>query len=320
VAFAAVAASAVTACSGSATSDGAHPASGTASYYLALGDSLSQGVQPDAAGASVETRQGYADQAYAALHRGHPTLRLVKLGCPGETTSTMIRGGICRYRGGSQLAAAVAFLRAHRGHVFLVTIDIGANDPQDCGAQPGLRKIASCIGTGVPAAVANLAGIMTTLRAAAGPSVRMVGMSYYLPELAEWRDGVVGEGAAWLSEKLAVGYNELLDHDYTESGARVADVFSAFDTTDFSADVTVPGIGTIPRNVALVCRWTWECAAPLRGPDQHANEAGYAVIAHTFLRAAGLGWSQSSFRQSACRRQDRPQAGARGLGRRSRFD
>src|ERR1700684_457052 len=97
-------AAAVTACSGSASS---HFVAAPASYYLALGDSLSQGVQPNAAGTSVETRQGYAIQVYAALLPGHPGLRLVKLGCPGETTSTMIHGGICRYRGGSQLAAAV---------------------------------------------------------------------------------------------------------------------------------------------------------------------------------------------------------------------
>jgi hypothetical protein len=52
------------------------------SYYLALGDSLAVGVQPDATGTSVETRSGYADQLYAALRRSHPGLRLVKLGCP----------------------------------------------------------------------------------------------------------------------------------------------------------------------------------------------------------------------------------------------
>ena len=50
----------------------------------------------------------------------------------------------------------------------------------------------------------------------------------------------------------------------------------------------MPGIGQVPRNVALVCQWTWECVAPPRGPDQHANEAGYGVIARTFLQAAGL--------------------------------
>jgi lysophospholipase L1-like esterase len=261
---------------------------GPASYYLALGDSLSQGVQPDAAGVAVETGQGYPDQVYAALAPDHPALRLVKLGCPGETTSTMIHGGICRYRSGSQLAAAVAFLRAHRGHVFLVTIDIGANDTEDCGNQPNPSKIAACFGAAVPEAAANLATIMTRLRAAAGPDVSMVGMNYYLPALAEWLNGTPGQAIAWLSEQLAVGYNDVLKQVYTSSGARVADVFGAFDTSNFETRVTLPGIGKVPRNVALICQWTWACATPPRGPNQHANHNGYAVIARTFLQAAGL--------------------------------
>ena len=256
-------------------------------WYLALGDSLSVGVQPDAAGASVETGQGYADQLHAALLPAHPGLRLVKLGCPGETSRTMIDGGICRYRGGSQLAAAVAFLRAHRGRVFLITIDIGANDPEDCGSQAPLSKLVSCFASGVPGALANVATIMTRLRAAA-PGVRVVGMTYYLPALAAWLDGTSGQVIARLSEKLAAGYSELLTRAYAGSGARVADVFSAFDTANFGDQVTVPQIGTVPRNVALVCQWTWACAAPPRGPDQHANQAGYAIIAQTFQRAAGL--------------------------------
>ena len=131
------AAAALTACSGSATPHDAHARPAPPTYYLALGDSLSQGVQPDAAGASVETRYGYPDQVYAALHPSHPALELVKLGCPGETTSTMINGGICPYPGGSQLKAAVAFLHAHRDRVLLVTIDIGANDPEHCAGQEG---------------------------------------------------------------------------------------------------------------------------------------------------------------------------------------
>jgi len=275
------AAAAIIACSGCAT----HTAPAT--WYLALGDSLSQGVQPDAAGASVETGQGYADQLYAALLPAHRGLRLVKLGCPGETSRTMIDGGICRYPGGSQLAAAVAFLRAHRGRMVLITIDIGANDPEDCGSQASLSKLVSCFATGVPGAVANLATIMTRLRTAA-PGVRVVGMTYYLPALAAWRHGTTGQVIARLSEKLAAGYNELLARAYAGSGARVADVFNAFDTSNFGDQVTVPGIGTVPRNVALICQWTWACTAPPRGPDQHANQAGYTVIAQTFQRAAGL--------------------------------
>ena len=278
---------AVTACSGSATSNRPHASPAPPAYYLALGDSLSQGVQPDAAGASVETRYGYPDQVYAALHPGHPTLKLVKLGCPGETTGTMINGGICRYPGGSQLKAAVAFLHAHRGRVLLVTIDIGANDPEHCagqpgGSQPSLSQLASCAVKGVPAAVTRLTTIMASLKAAA-PGVRMVGMNYYLPALAEWRNGLPGHLVAWAAERLAATYNNMLDRVYTAHGARVANVFGAFDTADFAEQ------GTTPRNVALLCQWTWECAAPPRGPNQHANQAGYQVIARTFLQASGLG-------------------------------
>jgi lysophospholipase L1-like esterase len=280
----AVAAAAITACSGPATSGPPHV---PASYYVALGDSLSQGVQPDAAGTSVETGQGYANQLYAMLHRGQPALQLVKLGCPGETTDTMIHGGICRYRGGSQLAAAVAFLSAHRGHVFLVTIDIGANDPEDC-SWSNLHAITSCVGTDIPDAASNLDTILSRLRAAAGPDVRIVGMSYYLPALAEWRDGVPGEAIARVSEWLASVYNDMLDRAYAKSDVRVANVFGAFETSDFGNPAAVPGIGTLPRNVALICQWTWECASPPRGPNQHANQAGYGVIARTFLNAAGL--------------------------------
>jgi lysophospholipase L1-like esterase len=275
----AVAVAAITACSGSAA--------GPATYYLALGDSLSQGVQPNAAGNSVETGQGYPDQVYAVLHPKYPALELAKLGCPGETTSTMINGGICRYPGGSQLAAAVAFLQAHRGHVLLVTLDIGANDPEDCGSWASLGGM-SCLRAEIPGAVSHLSMILTRLRAAAGAGVRIVGMSYYLPALAQWRDGTPGQAIAWVTERLAAGYNDLLDRAYTTSGVRVADVFGAFDSGDFTTRVTVPGMGTLPRNVARICQWTWECTAPPRGPNQHADAAGYGVIAGAFLRAAGL--------------------------------
>jgi lysophospholipase L1-like esterase len=257
------------------------------SYYLALGDSLSRGVQPDAAGASVETGQGYPDLVYATLLASHPALRLVRLGCPGETTKTMMYGGICHYSAGSQLAAATAFLRAHRGHVFLVTIDIGANDLEDCGNRPSLTQLASCIGQ-LPKATANVAAILASLRAAAGPGVRIVGMNYYLPALAEWRSGLLGRATAELSEKFAVAYDGLLKRAYGQAGITVANVFEAFETTNFGDPVTVPGVGSVPRNVARICQWTWACAPPPRGPNQHANAAGYRVIAGAILAATKL--------------------------------
>src|SRR5262245_24267271 len=92
-------------------------------YYVALGDSLSVGVQPEPDGQNRDqTKEGYADQLYAALllRPGLQQLKLQKLGCSGETTATMIAGGVCPYNG-SQLAEAVSFLSAKRGSVVLVT-------------------------------------------------------------------------------------------------------------------------------------------------------------------------------------------------------
>src|SRR5262249_5211889 len=142
----------LTACSGPAPSRPAQlRAEPEPTYYLALGDSLARGVQPNAAGVSVETPDGYPDQVYAALRPSRPGLELVKLGCLGETTTSMIRGGICRYPDGSQLAAAAAFLQAHRGRVLLVPPDIGAHDPEHCRGQPHLPPPPPAPGHGLPA-------------------------------------------------------------------------------------------------------------------------------------------------------------------------
>ena len=281
VVLATVLATAAASCSASPPAHGARP---PVTYYLSLGDSLARGVQPDAAGASVPTPHGYADQLYAALAPRHPGLRLVKLGCSGETTATMINGGICGYPGGSQLASAVRFLRAHRGRVWLVTLDIGANDPGSCVTRPSLEKLATCVRDVIPHATANLATILTKLRQA-DPHGLIMAMNYYLPALAQWRDGVAGRAVARITEVAAAGYNALLADAYQRFGIRVADVFSAFRTGDFTGPVTVPGYGRLPRNVASICRWTWECAPPPRGPNQHANQAGYQVIARAFERA-----------------------------------
>jgi lysophospholipase L1-like esterase len=267
-----------------ARAPGGH-ASPRTSYYLSLGDSLSQGVQPDPAGASLPTQQGYPNQLYAALRVGHPGLRLVKLGCSGETTHTMIHGGICSYPAGSQLAEVTRFLRVHRGQVSLITIDIGANDPDSCVTRPSIGAVASCVTKSFPETVVSLTKIMSTIRAVAGRQVRVIGMNYYVPALAEWRNGFLGQELARLSERLVVAYNQLLTTVYQQFGARVANVFGAFHSGDFTDQVRVPGIGKLPRNVAAVCLWTWECAPAPRGPNEHARAIGYGVIALAFLLA-----------------------------------
>jgi len=285
IAVAAVAAT--VAMAGGAPAFAAHRASSTttASYYLSLGDSLAQGVQPNSSGTSVETNQGYPNQLFAALRTANPTLKLVKLGCPGETTGTMINGGICSYSTGSQLAQAAAFLASHKGKVQLVTIDIGANDLNPCLSLPTLNQIVVCLEGVFPQVQANLTSIMNTLSTASGSGEPpIIGMTYYDPELANWLKGdPASKALAKASITLAKGFGNILSGVYTAFGAKVADVFTAFHTTQFGVKVTLPEFGQVPKAVAYICTYTWECAAPPVGPNIHANVLGYGVIANTFL-------------------------------------
>jgi lysophospholipase L1-like esterase len=256
------------------------------SFYLSLGDSLAQGVQPNAQGVSVETNQGYPDQLFTALRLGNPTLKLVKLGCPGETTVSMINGGICSYPAGSQLKQAVAFLAQHTGHVQLVTIDIGANDLNPCLKLSTINKIAACLVKVFPVIQANLEKIMNALTTASGsgPVPPIIGMTYYDPELANWLKGTpAAKQLAKASIALGQGFGNLLSGVYTHFGAKVADVFTTFHTTEFAARVTLPAFGRVPKAVGYICSYTWMCAAPPVGPNIHANQLGYGVIANTFL-------------------------------------
>jgi len=280
---------ATVAMAGGAPAFAAHRASGTttATYYLSLGDSLAQGVQPNSSGTSVETNQGYPNQLFAALRTANPALKLVKLGCPGETTGTMINGGICTYTKGSQLAQAGAFLASHRGKVKLVTIDIGANDLNPCLALTNITDIVKCLEGVFPQIQANLTSIMNTLTTASGSGVPpIIGMNYYDPELANWLKGdAASKALAKESIALAQVFGNLLSTVYTAFGAKVADVFTAFHTSAFGARVTLPEFGKVPKDVAYICTYTWECAAPPVGPNIHANILGYGIIANTFLNA-----------------------------------
>ena len=275
---------------------GATAANPSVRYYLALGDSLSQGVQPNVAGLSLETNQGYADQLLQIERRRIPNLQLVKLGCPGDTTTSMLTGHgneaaarffQCDRTGGSQLKAAELFLRAHhrRGQVPLVTIDIGANDVDGCvNAGPNL---ATCVAQGEASIKHNVPLILSGLRQAAGPGTTMAGMTLYDPVLSGYFSASASSRAlATASVGLSKQINGLLTSADEGGGFLTADVAGAFKTYD-STD-TVPFAGTtIPVNVARVCSWTWACTSPPSGPNIHANLNGYAVIAGAFAAVVG---------------------------------
>jgi lysophospholipase L1-like esterase len=249
---------------------------GSDTYYLSVGDSLAQGFQPIGGphtnSAAAGYRQGYADQLFKMVRDGgRDRLRLVKLGCGGESTATMIADSRCDYDTGSQLGDAVEFLDAHPGEVAFITIDIGANDIfLDCNGDP------ACF---VPQIATNLPFILDTLRDHAGPGVPIVGMNYFAPGIAQWLDDpVAGEAAA----ADIVRFNSFLGSLYGGRGVPVADVGSAFAVTDFTTLVDLKGVGPVPLSVYNVCSLTWACADPPHGPDVHANNDGYGVIARTF--------------------------------------
>jgi lysophospholipase L1-like esterase len=265
-----------------AVAGGRASAASKATYYLSLGDSLAQGFQPIGGTRSFNVfptgfHQGYADQLFRLERDKYSQLQLVKLGCGGESSVSMLHGsqdpavaascgppGFYEHQypdGGTQLAAAVAFLEQHRGSVAFVTIDIGANDVTGP--------------SGIGPLLTNLPIILAQLRAAAGGDVSIVGMNYYDPFVPQaWSEG--GLPALQAEVASVVGFNDLLEGMYAAAGDPVADVENAFSVTDFTI------VDGTPLDVVRECQWTWICTTPPLGPDIHANTVGYGVIAQAF--------------------------------------
>jgi lysophospholipase L1-like esterase len=250
-------------------------------YYLALGTSLAVGYQPGRG----ETDKGYVDDLWRSVGQQIPSLDLRNVGCPGETTRSMITGkhSLCHYAAGSQLDAAVAFLTAHPGQVAFITLEVGANDLVDhCfDDRTGLidKACAADLSSGLESRLNHIADALAT----AGPGVPIVAMTYYDPFLGLWGLIPGGRALAHADQRAWRVFNGALATAYEGAGATVADVAATFRIDDFADTVKVPGRGRIPVNVALTCKWTWFCT-PKFFPDPHANQTGYRKIARTFYR------------------------------------
>ena len=249
----------------------------SAHYYVALGDSLAQGYMPGAG----DTNQGYVDDLYSTLQAKDPSLQLVKLGCSGETTTTMIDGGKCAQypdAAHSQLAAAEQFLQQHAGAVKYLTLDIGANDVAGC-AEGGSVDFA-CVGKGTLTLATNLKTILDGLAAAGSRQAQSVGMTYYDPFLAYWLTGTKGQLLAAASVALLEAINTAESTLYLAHGFKIADVGTAFKSLSMVGRQNVPPYGSLPINVAYICTYTYMCSQQ----NIHANVAGYQLIADTFAR------------------------------------
>jgi lysophospholipase L1-like esterase len=269
-------------------SGGAPATPARAAYYLAVGASESVGYQPQAGRRhGAPTTQGYANDLLARERSRWPGLRLVQVGCPGQTAVAAVDGGgPCAYPAGSQLATAVQFLRAHRPATVLVTVDLGFNDIERClrGHPAGPRCVARAL-AGVrrvlPRAVAQL-------RAAGGPATQIVGLEHPDPFVARFLAGRRGRAFAAASLTVLQRLNDTLRHVYRAAGVAVADVPRFYATADRRL-TRLAGHGAVPLAVARDCHYTWECGRAPFAPNLHPNARGYRAIAGAIAAAVGTG-------------------------------
>jgi hypothetical protein len=260
-----------------ATAAGASQAPESVEYYLDLGGSASVGFQPTATRPSGQpTDTGYANDLLTIERARWHDLQLVQFGCPGETTGSFMNGGDrCRPAGQTQLSQAVAFLHSHPNTV-LMTVDLGFNDIERCLAFHIVDQ--ACLTQRLDLISQQLPPILATLRAAAGPSARLVGLGHYDPFLGSY----LHRGADLDFSEDSVAAIDRLDDTlhgiYAAAGVPMANIARAFDMTH-GEPVDLAGVGDVPRNVEQTCVLTWMCTSASPHARQHPDDAGYQVIA-----------------------------------------
>jgi lysophospholipase L1-like esterase len=172
-------------------------AAGGGHSYLALGDSVPFGFNPNPAlWPNIANFIGYPEIVAQRLH-----VEDVNASCPGEATGGFLAmggtdNGCHPYRtvyplhviyAGTQMAFATSYLRSHPG-TRLVTLTLGANDVfvlQDACTNeffPDLTAIGACVFAGIPAVLGTMAANLNTIFAgirATGYTGLIVAVTYY---------------------------------------------------------------------------------------------------------------------------------------------
>jgi lysophospholipase L1-like esterase len=232
------------------------PAPGT--YYLALGDSLSVGYQPDP---SVSWTRGWVYQFRDKMAALHP-IELQNLAIGGECSDTFISGGKAtdcpskQLDSPSQLQEAVSFLENHPRLVSPITVEIGGNDLASnqslfLGSTPDQQK--AILSSLFPRLAHNWGVIFGTLRKAC-PKCEIVAVNQYNPIPA----GVLKTDLA----PVFTTYSTLLKQAIRPFKVRFADVYTPF--------------------VGHELLYTW-----ISRRDNHATTIGYTVMAETVAKASG---------------------------------
>jgi lysophospholipase L1-like esterase len=237
-------------------------------YYMALGNSLTFGYQPN-----FDFSSGFADDVFNALKPSGAT-EAINFGCAGETTTTFIEGGCVAHFAhhgsytGAQLDAAIAFLTSarHVGRVSPITLEIGSND-----VIPDWDQNTCTAGANADADLAQMDDNLThtilprLTRALALPKGARAGdlhlLNYYNPFAKEC------PASAPFIHRL----NDHIAADAAKFRVPVVDVYNAF-----GGDVGTAG---------NVCTFTWMCSS---FHDVHPTNAGYQQIAKAVEVALAL--------------------------------
>lgn len=235
---------------------------GPKKYYLALGDSLAFGYQPD-----LDFNHGYVQDFFENLQTQGTTSQ-ANLGCPYETSATLVnghcKGALLRKFPyvGAQLDAAVTYLKLQHGQVSPVTLDIGAND-----VIPAINKNTCAVNASeFEAALVTLddnltQSILPRLHAALMVNGTLTGdlavMNYYDPYLVKC--------------PATLPYLELLNQHLANDVYGYGTLVNVFAAFGGASD-------------ANSCTYTWICSA---FKDIHPRDVGYGVIASTFENTLG---------------------------------
>ncbi len=261
-------------------------------FYLAVGASSSLGFQPTGIvhHDGRRTPDGYANDLVLLESFQGVALTLDQIGCPGETVQTILNTRVadhCYALPETQMTQAVSFLESNQSSTGLVTVDLGFNSIRLC-LWPAVVNEA-CVNQAIAAVRVDMPKVLRELKGAAGPNVRFVGLEYYDPFLSRYFNGATGYADASASLVAMDRMNATLDQVYLNAGVSAANVPALFDS-DVTSRVASTGRGVVPENVAQACAMTWMCYAAPFGPDDHPNDAGYALIAQAIAAVLPKSW------------------------------
>ena len=254
------------------------------SFYLALGDSVAFGYQstrdprtgpPPAA----VFDHGYVDDVTRILQAGPRSTTTVNFGCPGESTMTFVHGG-CPWTThyafslhdnfvGNQLDAAIAFLRAHRGRVELVTLTLWGNDViefiDSCDDQ-------KCIIDRAPEAIAELGrrlGVIVRALRRAAPDAEIVVTGPWNSNIDDFTS----------TDPMFTALGAAMHDATNRAGGRYAEMLPTFNPQ-----------GDLNTERAAICALTLLCA----NGDSHPSDLGYQTMAELVIAAIKHGHARHS--------------------------